>query len=134
MPLFSAPSLLFWICHFHTIVYLYLVLIHPRRQLRPSAALMMGGEVGAGAQGGIRVGFDGHGGDVGGAHEGPAQGFNAVIDVRAEYVRGNVKPWGRFGVRGVIRVLANHVLLFLIFRVSVRRPPKGRERLKKGII
>lgn len=74
----------------------------------------MGGEVGAGVYGGVRIGLDGHGVDVGGAHERLAQGFDAVVNVVAEYVGRDVEPRGRRGVRGEVGVLTDHVLCFLV--------------------
>lgn len=71
---------------------------------------MVGREVGAGSCGGFRVGFDRHGGDVAGAHEGSPQSFDAVVDVLAEDIRGNVEPGGRRGVRRDVGVLADHIL------------------------
>lgn len=70
----------------------------------------MSREFGAGARGRVWVRFDGHGGDVGGAHEGPAQRFDAVVDVRAEDRGGDVEPGGRGGVGREVGVLADHVL------------------------
>lgn len=74
----------------------------------------MGGEVGAGTCGCVRVGFDGYGSHVSGARDRPTQSFDAVVDVGADHVLGDIEPRWRFGVGGEVRVLADHVL-FIIF-------------------
>lgn len=85
----------------------------------------MGGEVGAGVCGGVRVGLDGHGVDVGGAHERPAQGFDAVVNVVAEYVGKDIKPRGRRGVGGEVGVLTDHILCFLVSVGGLKAGERG---------
>lgn len=87
----------------------------------------MGGEGGAGARGRVRIRLDWHRGGVAGAHERPPQGFDAVVDMGAEYLRGDIEPWRRGGVGGDVGVLADHVLWNISGKVGGKT--RGRDKV-----